>query len=68
MFILTIETSGAAFRDDSRTDRNGNAILDLEGAEVRRILKDVARKLAESRHGGYIMDVNGNNVGTWKYE
>jgi len=68
MFKLTIKTSGAAFRDDSRTDRKGNAILDLEGTEVRRILNDVARKLAEGRHGGYVMDVNGNNVGTWKYE
>ena len=58
MFRLTIKTGGAAFRDDSRTDRNGNAILDLEGTEVRRILKDVARKLAEGRHGGYVMDVN----------
>ena len=68
MFRLTIKTGGAAFRDDSRTDRNGNAILDLEGTEVRRILKDVARKLAEGRHGGCVMDTNGNNVGTWKYE
>ena len=68
MFRLTIKTGGAAFRDDSRTDRKGNAILDPEGAEVRRILKDVARKLKAGYDSGNVMDANGNNVGTWKYE
>ena len=68
MFKLIIKTDGAAFRDESITNRRGNAILDLKGAEVRRILQDVARKLEEGRQGGFVMDVNGNNVGTWKYE
>ena len=68
MFILTIKTGGAAFRDDSRTGRRGNALLDQQGAEVRRIMKDVARKLEMGYNGGNVMDVNGNKVGTWKYE
>ena len=68
MFVLTIKTGGAAFRDESRTDRKGNAILDLEGTEVRRILNDVARKLEMGYDSGNVMDVNGNKVGTWKYK
>ena len=68
MFRLSIKTSGAAFRDDSRTDRRGNAILDPEGAEVCRILKDVAQKLKAGYDSGNVMDANGNNVGTWKYK
>ena len=68
MFILTIKTGGTAFRNDSRTDRRGNALLDQQGAEVRRIMKDVARKLEMGYDGGNVMDVNGNKVGTWKYE
>ena len=68
MFILTITTGGAAFRDDSRANRKGNAILDPEETEVRRILLDAAQKLEMGYDGGNIMDVNGNKVGTWKYE
>ncbi len=68
MFKLEIKTGGAAFRDDSRTDRNGNAILDPEGTEIRRILKDVARKLEAGYDSGSVMDLNGNKVGIWKYE
>ena len=68
MFKLTIRTDGAAFRDESRTDRRGNAVLDPEGTEVRRILKDVARKLEAGYDSGNVMDRNGNNVGNWKYE
>ena len=65
---MTIKTGGAAFRDDSRTDRKGNAVLDPEGAEVRRILKDMARELEAGYDSGNVMDVNGNKVGAWKYE
>ena len=68
MFTLTIKTGGAAFRDDSRTDRKGEAALDPEATEVRRILRDVAKKLEAGYDRGNVMDLNGNNVGSWKYE
>ena len=68
MFKLAIKTGGAAFRDESRTDRKGEAILDESGREVRRILAEVSWKLKSGYDSGNIMDANGNNVGSWKYE
>lgn len=68
MFRLEIKTGNAAFRDEDRTDRHGNYELDRSGHEVRRILKDVARKLEHGEDCGSIYDTNGNKVGSWKYE
>ena len=68
MFKLEIKTGGAAFRDESRTDRRGDTILDPDAVEVRRILKDVGRKLEAGCDSGNVMDRNGNKVGSWKYE
>lgn len=68
MFKLEIKTGGAAFRDECRTNRDGDYELDRSGHEVRRILKDIALKLEHGKDRGYIMDVNGNKVGSWKYE
>lgn len=68
MFRLEVKTGGAAFRDESRTDRRGEPILDPCATEVRRILMDVSRKLEAGHTDGSIMDVNGNKVGRWSYE
>ena len=45
MFKLEIRTGGAAFRDETREDRNGDYRLDDTGAEVRRILNEIGIKL-----------------------
>lgn len=68
MFKLEIKTGGAAFRDESRTDHHGDYVLDPYACEVRRILKDVSRKLEAGYTDGSVMDVNGNKVGSWSYE
>jgi len=68
MFKLEIKTGGAAFRDDSRTDRHDEPVLDPDATDVRRILKDVSDKLAAGHTDGSVMDVNGNKVGRWSYE
>lgn len=68
MFRLEVKTGGAAFRDESRTDRHGESVLDPCAVEVRRILLDVSRKLDAGYTDGSVMDVNGNKVGHWSYE
>lgn len=68
MFKLEVKTGGVAFRDESRTDRRGEPILDPYATEVRRILLDVICKLEAGRTDGTVMDVNGNKVGRWSYE
>lgn len=68
MFKLEIKTGNAAFRDESRTDRHGDYVLDPYATEVRRILLDVIRKLEAGYTDGSVIDVNGNKVGRWSYE
>ena len=68
MFTLTIKTGGAAFRDEYRADSCGDAPLDEEAVEVRRILTTVIRRLGKGYSKGTLMDTNGNAVGEWKYE
>ena len=68
MFTLTIETDNAAFRDESRADSSGDAPLDKEAVEVRRILTAVIRRLEKGYSRGHLTDINGNDVGEWKYE
>ena len=51
MLTLTIKTDNAAFTDDA-------------GEEIARILRHAADKLAEGYDYVYLMDYNGNNVGT----
>lgn len=68
MFKLEIKTGGAAFRDESRTDRHGDYVLDPYACEVRRILRNVTCELEAGRTSGSVMDVNGNKVGQWRYE
>ena len=68
MFKLEVKTGGAAFRDESRTDRYGDYVLDPYATEVRRILRDVICELEAGRTDGAVMDVNGNKVGRWSYK
>lgn len=68
MFKLEIRTGGAAFRDESQNDETGNAILDTDASEVRRILVSIHDKLMKGYTSGKVMDINGNSVGCWSYE
>lgn len=68
MFKLEIKTGGAAFRDENQEDRHGDAVLDPNATEVRRILRDVICKLEAGYTDGSVIDVNGNKVGNWRYE
>lgn len=61
MFKLEIKTGGAAFRDE-----DGN--LDETGYEVSRLLKDVSEKIKYGHTSGNVIDINGNKVGSWKYD
>lgn len=54
MFRIEIDTGNAAFED-------------VPGYEVARILRDLAERLTDASTGeGAVMDVNGNEVGTWE--
>lgn len=53
MMRLTIETGNAAFEDDP-------------GAEVARILREVAELAEEGSTSGPLYDINGNPVGSWE--
>jgi hypothetical protein len=58
MFKLQIETGNAAFADDT-------------GAELARILRELARRIEIGMHtsgGATVRDANGNKVGSWSYE
>lgn len=68
MFKCSIKTGGAAFRSQDETDENGEYILDRQATEVRRLLRQIQMKLADGYTDGVLMDVNGNQVGTWSYE
>lgn len=68
MFKLEIRTGGAAFRDERQIDETGEAILDPNAVEVRRILVNIHDELMEGYTSGDVMDVNGNKVGHWSYE
>lgn len=68
MFKLEIKTGGAAFRDESIEDSNGDYRLDDTGAEVRRILNEISIKLRNGYCCGKVIDINGNCVGEWNYE
>jgi hypothetical protein len=56
-FRLRIDTGNAAFDDDNRY------------AEVARILRALADRLDDrpGQTGGLVVDINGNNVGTWRF-
>jgi len=54
MFTLKIKTDNAAFDGD-------------RGGEVARILRDVADSIKVGADLGVIRDINGNNVGEYKY-
>jgi hypothetical protein len=52
-FELKIETDNAAFSEDP-------------GAEIARILRDVARVVAQGGLEGFVADSNGNMVGNFE--
>ena len=65
-FILTIKTDNAAFHEDD--GRDTSAAL---GAECARILRELATRLDDLVSGGdegALFDVNGNKVGTWRFQ
>ena len=54
MFRLKFHTNNAAFLDDN------------EPIEVSRILEEIANKISNGKYSGLVIDVNGNNVGTYE--
>ena len=54
MFTLTIDTDNDAFADDPQ-------------AEIARILRKVARRVACGEDTGRCMDANGNGVGGYEH-
>lgn len=65
MFKLEIKTGGAAFRSDTKTDKNGESVLDPRSRELRVLLGKVELQLANGMTEGKLMDSNGNSVGKW---
>ena len=54
MFTLKIKTDNAAF-------------VENKGAEVARIMRELAKRIEETeKDNGYVLDINGNTVGTFK--
>lgn len=62
MFKVVIKTGNAAFHED-----DGQETDDARGAEVARILRDIAAHVENGGEVGSCMDVNGNGVGKWGY-
>jgi hypothetical protein len=52
------------------TIRADNAAFDEPGPELARILREIADTVEHRAdiHGSHCYDVNGNHVGTWKFE
>lgn len=57
-FYLCISCDNAAFREDDGTDSE-----DARGAEVARILRDLANKVADGYTTVYLVDANSNHAG-----
>ena len=57
-FKLSIKTDNAAFTNEDTGE-------DAPHAEVARLLREVADRVEGGDDHGVIMDVNGNNVGTF---
>ena len=70
MFIVKINTYGAAFRDDWNgvVDASGNYPLDPTCCEIRRLLSRISRRLEKGVPHGFLFDYHGNKVGEWKLE
>lgn len=56
MFKLQFDTDNAAFEDGA------------DVAEIRRILQEIAERVAGHWISGPISDINGNTIGWWTYE
>ena len=62
MFILDINTEGAAFCDPIDGSKNKQS----EGYEINRILRHVIEKIEDGCTYGSLHDCNGNKVGRWQ--
>ena len=60
IFTLTVKADNAAFREEDGRDTE-----DARGHEIARILRDVAKHVAEGGDAGVCMDINGNSCGAW---
>jgi hypothetical protein len=56
MVKIEIQTGGSAFLNDDET---------LDTTEIVRLLRKVATKIENGYESGAIMDINGNNVGSY---
>lgn len=65
MFILKIDTDGAAFRSDYETDQSGDFVLDPNARQLRALLRVVSDQLEFGFTSGKLSDCNGNHVGEW---
>ena len=61
MFHVQVDTGGAAFRDPY----TGEESLEHEGIEVKRLMAGIAEQIDAGKHGGILLDINGNRVGSW---
>jgi hypothetical protein len=58
MLRINIKTGGAAYSEDDN--------ITIEGRyELKRNLKAIAEKIVDGFDEGFVMDINGNKVGTW---
>lgn len=61
MFRCAIKTGGAAFCNPYTGEEDDVA----EAYEIARILEEIAEAIRQGRQTGVVMDLNGNNVGSW---
>ena len=61
MFKCEIRTGGAAYRD-----LEDDTKLDIH--EIRRNLNEIIAKLECGNRNGFIIDINGNKVGSWSVD
>lgn len=63
MFTLSIKTDNAAFTDESARGDETPLHDSARREEVARILREVAKAIANGTTGGPIHDINGNKCG-----
>ena len=61
MLVIKIDTDNAAYKDPV----NGEFDKDFRAHELAVNLKSIATKLLNGKVEGYVLDSNGNSVGTW---
>ena len=61
MFKVEIETGNAAFKDPFTGEDDDL----MEATEIRSLLARISSALERGEKAGFIMDYNGNKVGSW---